>query len=460
MLPTLAHLQKRLQEGAVTAVSLTEQALANAQAPQGQGASTFTKRYAEQARLAAQASDLLRQSGIVRSPLEGLPVSIKDLFDVAGEPTTAGSRVLAHAPAATRHAQVVERLLQAGAIVVGKTNMTEFAFSGLGLNPHYGTPASPWEKDGGRRIPGGSSSGAAVSVAEGMAALAIGTDTGGSVRIPSAFCGLTGFKPTARRIPMQGVLPLSASLDSVGPLAASVHCCAVADAVLSGQLGEQAALDGPSGGLSARRTCDSLRFLVPSNVVLDGADAHVQENFAQTLERLRHAGATIVQAPVPAFSQLADINRKGGLTCAEAWHWHRNLLQAHSNAYDPRVASRILRGQSMDAADYLDVLRVRPQWIAAVAAQMQGFDALLMPTVPVIAPRIDALQNDEALYYATNALILRNPTLINFLDGCALSLPSHGQGQPPMGLMVAGLAMQDAQILAIGQCLEQVLQAA
>ena len=464
MLPTIAQLQTDLQDGVVSSVALTQQALAKAQAADGEGAKTFTKLYAEQALLAAQASDLLRQSGVVRSPLEGLPVSIKDLFDVAGEPTLAGSRVLAGAAPATRSAHVVERLLQAGAVLVGKTNMTEFAFSGLGLNPHYGTPASPWQKAQLRRIPGGSSSGAGVSVAEGMAALAIGTDTGGSVRIPSAFCGLTGFKPTARRISMRGVLPLSASLDSVGPLGASVHCCAVADAVLSGEWGNAqgagmaASLDA-QGALPAR-ALSQLRFLVPSNLVLDGADAHVRQSFARALERLRQAGAAIATQAVPAFEQLAHINHKGGFTCAQAWHWHQSLLQNHADAYDPRVASRIARGQDMSAADYLDVQQARAPWIASVAAQMQGFDAMLMPTTPVIAPSIEALENDDALYYATNALILRNPTLINYLDGCALSLPCHAAGQAPVGLMVAGLAMHDAHILAVGQAVERCLQAA
>lgn len=453
MSDTIAQLQTKLREGATSSLQLTQQALAKANAPQGEGAKAFTHIYAEKALLAAQASDLLRKAGVVRSPLEGIPVSIKDLFDVAGEITYAGSKVLQHTAPAQKDAEIVRRLIQAGAVLVGKTNMTEFAFSGLGLNPHYGTPASPWQRHNERRIPGGSSSGAGISVADGMCALAIGTDTGGSVRIPSAFCALTGFKPTARRIPMHGVLPLSTSLDSIGPLAASVHCCAVADAVLSGddwgQVSEQT--------VGAERLLAQMRFLVPSHTVLDGADDEVRMNFTHTLDVLHQAGATIEYQPVEAFAQLAQINSKGGFTCAEAWHWHQRLMEHHSQAYDPRVASRIARGKQMTAADYLDVLKARPKWIASVAASMQGFDAMLMPTVPIIAPRIEALERDDDFYYATNALVLRNPTLINFLDGCALSLPNHRMGQAPTGLMLAGLAMQDKYILRIGQAIEAVL---
>src|SRR5690625_3866537 len=233
-LPTIQSLQKDLSDGRTSSVSLTRAALDRIADPAGEGSRAFTQVYEDQAHKAAEASDILRQAGLVRSPLEGLPISVKDLFDVAGQTTTAGSVVLKDQPAATRNALIVQRLLDAGAVLVGRTNMTEFAFSGLGLNPHYGTPSSPWDRQTGR-IPGGSSSGAGVAVADQMSVFSLGTDTGGSIRIPSAFCGITGFKPTARRVPADGALPLSFTLDSSGPLAASVECCAIVDAILAGQ---------------------------------------------------------------------------------------------------------------------------------------------------------------------------------------------------------------------------------
>ncbi|MGB3290556.1 MAG: amidase [Burkholderiaceae bacterium] len=447
MLPTLDQLQESLAHGQSTSLSLTQAALARIDDAAGEGAKAYTRVYHDQALAAARASDILRAAGLARSPIEGLPISVKDLFDVAGETTLAGSTALKGAPAASSNAVVVQRLLNAGAIIVGKTNMTEFAFSGLGLNPHYGTPASPWDRAT-RRIPGGSSSGAGVSVADGMSVASIGTDTGGSVRIPSAFCGLAGFKPTARRVPAQGALPLSFSLDSIGPLAASVSCCATLDGVLSGQALQVGPAPEPA----------RLRFAVPASLVLDGADDHVSSIFQQTLQELRRLGAQVDTVDFPEFGQLAHINRLGGLVCAEAWAWHKDLLQSKAAQYDPRVASRIARGKDISAADYIELIQRRPEWISAVQARLDHYDALLMPTVPVVAPTIQSLQASDEAYFQANGLILRNPTLINFLDGCALSIPCHPAGTAPVGLMIAGPAMRDAHILRVGLALEAALE--
>jgi len=445
-LPTIEQLQASLERGDTTSEALTAEALARIDDPRGEGSRAFTQVYHEQALASARASDMLRSAGLVRSPLEGLPVSVKDLFDVAGQVTWSGSAVLRDAPPATGHAAIVSRLLASGAILVGKTNMTEFAFSGLGINPHYGTPRSPWDRHTGR-IPGGSSSGAGVAVADGMSAVSIGTDTGGSVRIPSAFCGLTGFKPTARRVPTMGAFPLSGSLDSIGPLAASVNCCATVDAVLTGQ-----ALVAP-----APARTEHLRLAVAGNTVLEGADETVRTAFAKAIQALRRAGAQVEMLELPEFSRLADINRQGGFVCAEAWAIHRELLDRSQAGYDPRVASRILRGRDISAADYIDLLQIRRRWIASVERRLAPFDALLLPTAPVIPPAIDALSASDEAYFAANGLILRNPTLINFLDGCALSLPCHAQGEAPVGLMVAGPAMRDIHILNAGRAIEGVL---
>ena len=444
-LPTLARLASDLAEGRASARSLAEAALARAEDAAGEGARAFTLIDRPRALALAAASDALRKAGIVRSPLEGLPVSVKDVFDVAGQVTTAGSAVLADAPPAACNAPVIDRLLAAGAVIVGRTSMTEFAFSGLGLNPHRGTPRNPWDRATGR-IPGGSSSGAAVSVTDGMAALAIGTDTGGSVRIPSALCGLTGFKPTQRRVSRQGVLPLSASLDSVGPLAASVQCCITADGVLSGQTWQLQ----PRPLAGARLAC-------PAEIALDDMDAHVAAAFDRALERLHSAGARVTRLPLPEWRELAALHAKGTLSNAEAWAWHRQRLAAQGAAYDPRVRARIEAGRQMDCADYIDLLAARRRWIAQVEQRLAAFDALLMPTVPIAAPAIASLQTDDAAYWRANALMLRNTSLINFLDGCALSLPMHPPGEAPAALMLAGCAGTDARVLALGLAVQALL---
>ena len=450
MYPTIDQLAADLAAGSTTSLQLTEAALARAQDPAGEGARVFTLIDAARARAAAQASDLLRAAGMVRSPLEGLPVSVKDLFDVAGQVTTAGSVVLKDAPPAERNAPVIDRLIAAGAVIVGRTNMTEFAFSGLGLNPHYGTPKNPWDRAGGGRIPGGSSSGAAVSVTDGMAVVGIGSDTGGSVRIPSALCGLTGFKPTQRRVPIDGTVPLSTSLDSIGPLAASVRCCAIVDAVLAGE---------PPVVPAARDVRDA-RLAVPETLVLDGMDSAVAAAFERACARLQAAGARLSRIAVPEFAELGRLHARGTLAGAEAWAWHRTLLTERGDEYDPRVGLRMRGGEAMGAADYIDLLAARRRWIAQVEARIAGFDALLMPTVPIVAPRIDALTNSDEAYFAANGLMLRNPTLINFLDGCALSLPCHAEGEPPVGLTLAGAGGRDAEVLALGLGVEDVLRSA
>lgn len=446
MLSTLNDQSNALHEGLHTAEILTEVALARAEDPAGEGARVFTRLYAAQARAAAKASDTLRTSGIVRSPLDGLTVSIKDLFDIAGETTMAGSVAREGEPVAQETARVVQRLIAAGAVIIGRTNMTEFAYSGLGINPHYGTPRNPWDRATGR-IPGGSSSGAAVSVADGMAAAAIGSDTGGSVRIPAALCGLTGFKPSAWRVSMAGVLPLSANLDSIGPIAQSVRCCATLDAILAGD----------EDVVSIATDLRGLRLAVPTTLALDGMDTHVSASFSAALSRLAAAGARIEEIAVPEFAQLAAINAKGGFTAAEAWAWHRDLIERHADRYDPRVVSRIMRGRDMSAADYLDLLDAREAWVAAVEHRIAGYDALILPTVPIVAPSIAELSATDDAYYAANGLILRNSTMINFLDGCALSVPCQAPGSAPAGLMIAGANGADRRILAIGMAIEDVL---
>jgi aspartyl-tRNA(Asn)/glutamyl-tRNA(Gln) amidotransferase subunit A len=448
-LPTLNQLSEALHQNRISSAALTEAALQRAQEPSGEGSRVFTEIYATAARAAAQASDLLRASGQARSPIDGLPISVKDLFDVAGSTTRAGSIALRDAAPASVSALVVQRLVAAGAVIIGRTNMTEFAYSGLGLNPHYGTPRNPWDRANGR-IPGGSSSGAAVSVSDGMAAAAIGSDTGGSVRIPAALCGLTGFKPTARRVSLQGVLPLSTQLDSIGPIANSVACCATLDAILAGE-------PIPALRPFALR---GLRLALPTTLVLDGVDSQVAAAFAKARQRLQAAGALIEEIEIPEFTALGAINAKGGFTGTEAYAWHRSLIAERGAAYDPRVISRILRGKEISAADLIDLFAARKQWIAAVEDRIAGYDALLLPTVPIVAPAIAALEASDDAYHAANGMILRNPSVINFLDGCALSLPCHAAGEAPVGLMLAAAGGNDRKILEIGLAVEAALAAA
>lgn len=446
--PTLGEISERLTAAETSAAALTDAAIFAIDDPAGQGATAFIRRNHARARHLAEVSDILRETGERRSPIDGVPISVKDLFDLAGEVTTAGSLALQNGEPAVSDAPVVRALKRAGAVITGTTNMSEFAFSGLGLNPHYGTPLNAFDRATGR-IPGGSSSGAAVSVTDGMAVAAIGTDTGGSIRIPAALCGLTGFKPTARRVSRDGVAPLSTSMDSIGPIAPSVSCCATLDAIIAGEELETLKPASLAG----------LRLAVPQTVVLDTMDPMVTAAFEGTLTRLSQAGVQLSEIEIPEFAQLASINAKGGLIAAEAWHWHRSLIDAKGEIYDPRVRSRILRGRDMSAADYLDVLAARLAWQAQVMQRVAGFDAVILPTVPIIAPPVAPLIADDATFFATNALILRNPTMINFLDGCALSVPCHQPGHAPVGLMIAGGAMTDRRILSIGLAIEQALAA-
>jgi len=441
---TILELASDLAAGRSTSVSIAEQALARAR--EGEGPRTFVRLDPDKVLAQARASDALRKAGIVPSPLAGLPVTIKDLFDVAGEITTAGSAVLASAAPAAKDAPVIARLRAAGAVLFGRTNMTEFAYSGLGLNPHYGTPSSPWDRATGR-IPGGSSSGGAVSVADGIGVIGLGTDTGGSTRIPAAFNGIVGYKPTARRIPIDGVFPLATSLDSVGPMGASVDCCALCDAVLAGE--------APQPVRPA--TLAGLRLAVPQTLVLDDLDREVAAAFAAATSLLSAAGAKVVDIPLAPFGEIIEINRRVGLSPMEAFHVHRALLASDGERYDPRVRFRIMAGEKAGAADYLEMLATRRDWIARTSVEIEPFDAIVLPTVPCIAPPIGPLLTDEDAYRRSNMLVLRNTSLINFLDGCALTLPCQGPGSAPVGLMIAGLAGADRKIFAIGKAVEQAL---
>lgn len=439
--PTIAELAAQLSEGRTTSEELVEECLARIADPDGEGERTYLFVDGDAARQTARAMDMLRAARAGPSPYAGIPVSIKDLFDVRGQATRAGSRVLERPPAEC-DAGAVARWRRAGLVPIGRTNMTEFAFSGVGVNPHYGTPANPWDRQS-RRIPGGSSSGAAVSITDGMAHGALGTDTGGSCRIPAALCGIVGWKPTQARVPGDGVVPLSPTLDTVGVLGRSVGCCAILDAILAGA--EPRDVEAPER---------PPRLAVLRNYVFDQIDDPTAAAFDRASGRLCDAGAELVDVELRELDRIGEVTVGGGFAAAESFAWHHDLIAKQADLYDPRVLSRIRRGERQTARDLIVLHERRVAMIEDVSRSLEGFDAFICPTVPRIAPPLDALDDDDA-YAATNMLMLRNPGVVNLLDGCAISLPMHDEGEPPTGLMVAGLAGEDAAILRIAAWIER-----
>ena len=443
---TVAALANDLTAGRTSSRELVEQALARIADPAGEGPRTFIKVYSDMARVEADHADRLRKAGIRRSPVDGLPISIKDLYDVAGDVTRAGSKVLADAPPAAVDAPAVARLRAAGAIVLGRTNMVEFAFGGTGINPHYGTPRNPWDRQTGR-IPGGSSSGAAVAVADGMGVMGLGSDTRGSVRMPAALCGIAGFKPTARRIPTAGAFPLSHTLDSVGPLANTIACCAAYDAVLAGEQPEPLPVMSVKG----------LRLMVPRSKPLEGLDAEVENAFGAALSSLSGAGAIVSDVRLPAFDRQDLYFKAGGFSGAEVAVIHRPW--AHRIAeYDRRVAMRIESGKSLTAIDFVDFMRMRETFIEEVRRAAAPYDAIVMPTVPCIAPPIAEVETDDESFMKWSLRIVGICGLINFLDGCAATIPCHAHGSAPVGFMVCGLTMKDRHVLMVSNAIEGVLR--
>ena len=429
--------------------ALLEHAVAAAKSPSNRH--TFVRVSFDTAAAAARSIDALRAAGAPLPPLAGMAVSVKDLFDVRGEVTAAGSTVLAQQPPAAVDCPAVARLRRAGAAFMGRTNMSEFAFSGVGINPHHGTPANPATAalDPQPRIPGGSTSGGAVSVATGAARAALGSDTGGSIRIPAALQGLVGFKNTARLTPTEGAVPLSTTLDTACAITRTVR-----DAVLLHEV-----LADRTVALSAQ-PLTALRFAVPTTLMLDALDTEVRDAFERSIAALRAAGARVEEIALAELGEVAAINATGGFSPAEAWAWHRHRLAGHEAAYDPRVAQRIRRGERMSAVDYIDLLHARRAWIGKMGAAMAGFDAMLSPTVPLVAPPLAPLLASDAAFFATNALLLRNPSVVNLLDGCALSLPCHGPGEMPVGLMVWSGALRDDAVLDASLAIEAAVSAA
>ena len=441
MHPDLTDTLRFLRASQTTPKAEIEKAIANAASDRCRHA--FLSTTWEQARTTAALPN------VATTPLAGLAVSIKDLFDVAGQSTGAGSLILKDAPVARHDSMAVARLRRAGAAFIGRTNMSEFAFSGVGINPHFGTPLNAAATDV-PRIPGGSSSGAALSVATGAAFIGLGSDTGGSIRIPAALNGIVGFKNTARRVPATGALPLSSSLDTICALTRSVR-----DAVLAHEILAQRCVTRSPAPLA------SYRLAVASHLMLDDMDCTVARAFERTLRRLRQAGAQIEVIALGELNELEALQANGSLSAAESYQWHRHLLKQHASQYDPRVAARIQRGASMTACDYLDLQKGRADWIQRMGSALAGFDAVLSPTVPIVAPALADVSPGaprDTAFFKINNLLLRNPAAINMLDGCAVSLPCHAQDELPVGLMVWAGSMRDDTVLNIALQIEKTLQ--
>jgi aspartyl-tRNA(Asn)/glutamyl-tRNA(Gln) amidotransferase subunit A len=418
-------------------------ALARIDDPKGEGARACLTIYREQAKAAAEAADARAKAGISLGPLDGAIVSIKDLFDVAGEVTRAGSKVLAEEDKpAERDAPVVRRLRAGGAVIIAKTNMTEFAFSGVGVNPHYGTPGNPADR---KRIPGGSSSGAAVATADGMCEIAIGSDTGGSTRVPGALCGIVGFKPSRQRISTAGAFPLSQSIDSIGPIARSVEACAKADAVMAGE--DYAPLEWAP--------LANLRIGIAQGTPLEKLDDTVGKNFPQAIDRLERAGACLSDEYLPLLDDMISVNSRGGVQPSEAFAVHRDRLDRRGDAIDQNVRARLERARSVSAADYIDMVNERAALIAAMDARLADVDVLAMPTTPIVAPTIEEVAPPDE-FARKNAMLLRNTSIWNFFDCCAISLPLPREGGLPTGLMLVVRNGHDRRLFRIAAAVERL----
>ena len=444
---TLLDLAQKLNRKKVSSQQLVQHCLENIEAENGEGHNAFISVFRERAMAEAVAVDVARREGRLSSPFAGIPISIKDLFDVAGMVTTAGSHVLDKEPAATHDALIVQRLRSAGFIIIGRTNMTEFAYSGLGLNTHFGTPASPFDRRT-RRIPGGSSSGGAVSVSDSMAAATIGTDTGGSTRIPAALCSIVGFKPTAERVPQRGCIPLSTSLDSIGPMANTVTCCSVLDTIMSG--GEHIELTPyPQVGL---------RLGVLDGFALENLDGEVSSPFEAVLDRFSKRGILTKTVNLPELENYQAHANRSSLIGGEAYAWHQQFLDIRHDHYDPWVRERISAGKSFTAADYINTVKRRFDCQLATHNRCIGIDALVLPTVPIVAPPIaELIQNDE-LSSAVNLTTLRNTSIANTLNAPAITIPCNAPGNAPVGFMLLGKTGEDEKLLSIALSLEPIIR--
>lgn len=450
---TLSNIVDSFRRGESDPVDLAQRHLAAARYPEGEGERVFIELDDDKVLRQAKASARRMSGRGIGSvlPLDGVTISVKDNFDVASERTAAGGLALSSRPAAAEDAVAVARLRAAGAVLVGRTNMVEFAYSVLGLNEHHGTPRNRWQRnEGAGLIPGGSSSGAGVCVADGMSTAALGTDTGGSIRVPAALNGLAGFKPTARRVPLEGVVPLSVSLDSVGTIANSIDCCTLLDGVLSGSLSTAAR--------PAARTVRGMRFVVPSGVLWSDLDPAVESAARGALDALARAGAVVDVVEAPELDAFLDGSWQHQLLGGEITAWYRSEIGEELRVYDAFVRRRFERSRKISSRDYFASLFFRRKWIEALERKFHPYDAILTPTVACIAPPIDAVTVSNEAFDHWNARILRNVGWVNYLDACAATVPCHDPGSAPVGLQLVGLHGMDYRILVCARACEEELR--
>lgn len=412
------------------------------------GDNIFLAVTAARARAEAKKAAGRYEVGAPLSPLDGVPIAWKDLFDVAGAPTTAGSKIFGTTPKTSDHSAVANAAA-AGMISVGKVNLSELAYSGLGLNPHYGTPVNPNDRKT-PRAPGGSSSGSGTAVAARLVPCAIGSDTGGSVRIPAAFNGIVGYKTSTGRIDATGLVPLARSYDTIGPLARSVEDCVLLDMVLRG------AVTTPV----RRRELSSLILLAPQNVVLDDADEAVVENFERSLKALSDAGVSVRRERVEMLDEILAMNATyGTLTAAEAYNEYRDVVDSDRvKLVDRRVVKRILDGKRMSANDLLSIQRGRQRLIPKFHARLGGA-LLVMPTTPITAPEVAPLEADDDMFHKINLRALRNTMFGNILDLCGVAMPNgRDANRMPTSFLVQAGRGEDERLLGHALEIERVVR--
>jgi len=441
---SVADLDRRLDHRQIDAQTLLCRTLNKIEAMQTQSGCTFTRTYEDTARMEAICADKQRLEGNKISPLTGIPVSVKDLCDVRGDITRAGSTVLSQAPPASRDSVVVQRLRNAGAIIVGKTNMTEFAFTNTGVNITFGTPDNPAAPG---CLPGGSSSGAGVSVADGSVPIALGSDTGGSIRQPAALCGVCGFKPSEGRIPTSGVVPLSRTFDTLGPLARSVDCCAIADAALA---------DTPYVPLPTLPV-EGLLLGLPTTMVTESLDEGVADAFLRAIDHLSKAGARIVDFAWPELDLPEWRGSFGAIIHAEAFAWHRALLEERESTYDPIVLRILSDCPDITYWEYEEARETRERLVPVAYDRTIAFHAIVMPSVAILPPPLRALEDPEQAELI-EYLIGRNNEVANYFNFCACTIPCHAPDAPPVGFLVMGPSGTDRRTLAIAKAIESEFQ--
>jgi aspartyl-tRNA(Asn)/glutamyl-tRNA(Gln) amidotransferase subunit A len=443
---TVAQISKKLRKGTLDAVDLTEQVLENIKSYDDQA--VFIDVFIERARAEAKASRRRLKAQKPLSLLDGVPIGWKDLFDVEGRITTAGSVVLKSNPPAQTDSALVAAGRRAGMVAIGSLSMNEFAYSGIGINPHYGTPRNPHDNKQ-HRSPGGSSSGSAVAVAAGLLPVAIGTDTGGSVRVPAAFNGVVGYKSSTGHYDMRGVFPLSRTLDSLGPLAQTVEDCILVDRVLRG-----------SNKPIAKSDVKGIEFIVPTNIMFDGIEDAVQTNFEASFKRIAKAGGKIKRKAFPVFEKFFELLKtRGNVLGPEALQLHWNRINGPDAQHmDTRVVKRIKTAENMSAVDLVEILLQRKALIAE-CNDLIGNAIVICPTTPHVAMDIKPLEDDMDLFFAANAKTLRNTMIGNFFDWCGLAIPSgtNVDGMPT-SVMLSAPHGKDSLILGSGLSLEDLIR--